>query len=152
MTQSKNDSTITITGLNPTDDVHLTIEDETVYDLDTYNSSQSGEISMAYDSYTTGKDDDIVVNITGSGTDTVTFDVGSLFSGDADLDLSNITFGNSEDFIDHLPSIDRVRKMCEIYPGLQKAYENFEVLYKMVNQDYEGKKKAGEIDDDELPF
>jgi len=153
MTQSKKDSTITITGLNPADDIHLTIEDETVYDLDTYKSSWNGEISMAYDSYTTGKDDDIVVNITGGGSDTVTFDVGSLMSDSSeDFDVSTITFGNCEDFVDRLPDINRVHKMCEIYPGLQKAYENFEVIYKMVKQDYEGRKKAGEIDDDEIPF
>ena len=46
---------------------------------------------------------------------------------------------------------DEVSKMCKEYPGLEKVWRNFKSVYDMVKQDYEGKKKAGEIDDD-FPF
>jgi len=46
---------------------------------------------------------------------------------------------------------NEVEKMCKHYPGLEKVWRNFKSVYDMVKQDYEGKKKAGEIDDD-IPF
>ena len=33
---------------------------------------------------------------------------------------------------------DRVVKMCEEYPALKKAWDNFYSIYKMVDQDYKG--------------
>lgn len=54
-------------------------------------------------------------------------------------------------FVNTMPTIDEVNKMCDVYPGLAKAFENFKTAYKLVEQDYKGKKKAGEIDDD-IPF
>lgn len=44
-----------------------------------------------------------------------------------------------------------VERMCKEYPSLEKVWRNFKSVYDMVKQDYEGKKKAGEIDDD-IPF
>lgn len=44
-----------------------------------------------------------------------------------------------------------VEKMCKEYPALEKVWRNFKAVYDMIKQDYEGKKKAGEIDDD-IPF
>ena len=49
-------------------------------------------------------------------------------------------------------SPSEVEKMCKEYPALEKVWRNFKAVYDMVKQDYEGKKKAGEIDDDDLPF
>jgi len=46
---------------------------------------------------------------------------------------------------------NQVDKMCELYPGLDKVWRNFKSVYDMCKQDYEGKKKAGEINDD-YPF
>ena len=54
-------------------------------------------------------------------------------------------------FVNTMPTIDEVNKMCDVYPGLAKAFENFKTAYKLVEQDYKGKQKAGEIDDD-IPF
>jgi len=48
-------------------------------------------------------------------------------------------------------SVDEVERMCKEYPALEKVWRNFKSVYDMVKQDYEGKKKAGEIDDD-IPF
>ena len=33
---------------------------------------------------------------------------------------------------------DRVKEMCEEYPALKKAWDNFYSIYKMVDQDYKG--------------
>ena len=46
---------------------------------------------------------------------------------------------------------NKVEKMCEEYPALEKVWRNFKSVYDMCKQDYEGKIKAGEIDDD-IPF
>ena len=51
----------------------------------------------------------------------------------------------------HSLSISEVEKMCNEYPALEKVWRNFKSVYDMVKQDYEGKKKSGEIDDD-IPF
>tara|TARA_B110001469_G_C9446142_1_gene225674 strand:- start:29 stop:418 length:390 start_codon:yes stop_codon:yes gene_type:complete len=40
-----------------------------------------------------------------------------------------------------LPDIYTVNNMCEEYPALAKAYENFQTVYKLVEQDYKGKKE-----------
>ena len=40
-----------------------------------------------------------------------------------------------------------VEKMCKEYPALEKVWRNFKSVYDMVKQDYEGKKKSGDIDD-----
>lgn len=40
-----------------------------------------------------------------------------------------------------LPSLYEVEEMCKEYPALEKAFENFKTIYKMVEQDYKGKKE-----------
>lgn len=40
---------------------------------------------------------------------------------------------------DTLPDVDTVKEMCVEYPALEKAYENFKTIYKMVEQDWRGK-------------
>ena len=40
-----------------------------------------------------------------------------------------------------LPDVDTVNDMCNKYPALAKAYENFQTVYKLVEQDYKGKKE-----------
>ena len=53
----------------------------------------------------------------------------------------------AKDFVTHIPSLEKIEKMCEQYPGLKKAYEHFVFAYKLTQQDYDGKVKAGELDD-----
>lgn len=48
---------------------------------------------------------------------------------------------NSVVFEDYLPDIKELERMCEEYPGLDKAYENFKTFYKLVEQDWRGKQK-----------
>ena len=40
-----------------------------------------------------------------------------------------------------LPDVYTVNDMCEEYPALAKAYENFQTIYNLVEQDYKGKKE-----------
>jgi|SRR5210317_664833 len=66
------------------------------------------------------------------------------------VDMRNYVY-NSIPFKDTLPSLDRVHNMCDEYPALAKAYENFKTIYNMCEQDYKGKLKERGIDDD-IPF
>ena len=76
---------------------------------------------------------------------TSTFDISSIISNDNitfDWDNINITptlWQNT------LPDIDTVNKMCEEYPALAKAYENFQTVYKLVEQDYKGKQEDKDL-------
>jgi hypothetical protein len=113
-----------------------------------------------FDISTITLDDTIdVSNIT--STDTITIDTmaGTGASGTFTVDTGfadniyseGITFdsGNwvsGQEFVDHLPSIDKVKSMCAEYPALEQAYEKFKHIYNLVKDDYNN----GE--DDELPF
>ena len=68
-------------------------------------------------------------------------------SGENPLKFDNdITFTTHEpvDFVDQLPTLNKINAMCAEYPGLNKAFDNFKVTYKMVHQDWMGKKKAND--------
>jgi len=132
MTQSKNDDsfTIDVSNLKLDDFVNNTGNDVTI-NLD--NTMGATTTYWAGDSVT-----DVVYNGSNAGTFTI--------SSDDTIDISSLSwdFGNKI-------NPDEVSKMCEHYPALEKVWRNFKAVYDMVKQDYEGKKKAGEIDD-ELPF
>ena len=66
---------------------------------------------------------------------------------------SEYTFNlpSSEVFVDSMPSASRIDEMCDLYPALAKAYEQFKLIYKMTEQDYKGKLKERGIGDD-VPF
>lgn len=46
-------------------------------------------------------------------------------------------FEFSKDWIDGFPNWSRVQDMCEKYPGLKIAFDNFKVFYEMVKDDYD---------------
>ena len=73
-----------------------------------------------------------------------TTDTGSEF-------VYNMPGYSEKEFIDIMPSISRIDEMCKQYPALEKAYEQFKLIYKMTEQDYKGKLKERGIDDD-IPF
>ena len=58
-----------------------------------------------------------------------------------DIDLSRITFDRVM-FEDDMPDPQEIKRMCEEYPALEKVYENFKTVYKMVEQDWRGKQDA----------
>lgn len=73
----------------------------------------------------------------GSGTSYTFSGAGS--GGFAGITAQDITFNwnLNEEFVNCLPDIERVKKMCEEYPGLKIAYEKFVTTYKLVKDDYD---------------
>lgn len=57
-------------------------------------------------------------------------------SGDYNISQMDFNFGNQE-WEDSFPSWHRVQDMCEKYPGLKIAFDNFKVFYEMVKDDYD---------------
>ena len=89
----------------------------------------------------------------GDSVSDITFDT-STTDGTFTVDINNITDSTIDiDWIYNNINIDpnEVERMCKEYPALEKVWRNFKSVYDMVKQDFEGKKKAGEIDDD-IPF
>ena len=132
MTQSKKtdfESTVNIEEL----DLSGIMEDDTL----TIN------LDDTYGTTTTYSLNDSIGDITFN---TSTYD--SSFTVDSNtIDTVNI------DWIYNNINIDpnQVENMCKEYPALEKVWRNFKSVYDMCKQDYEGKIKAGEIDDD-IPF
>ena len=54
------------------------------------------------------------------------------------IDLNNI-ISEPVEFEDQMPSVAKVEDMCREYPALEKAYETFKTVYKLVHQDWQGK-------------
>jgi len=63
------------------------------------------------------------------------------------LDDFSITLTEPVEFEDRMPDVAKVEDMCNDYPALAKAYENFKTMYAMVHQDWKGRQE-----DDPLPF
>jgi hypothetical protein len=61
----------------------------------------------------------------GTSTDTIT------------LTASSFTYNLPEEWVDTFPSWHRVQDMCDKYPGLKIAFDNFKVFYEMVKDDYD---------------
>ena len=57
------------------------------------------------------------------------------------VDWGNITIAPVE-FEDCMPDVAKVEDMCNNYPALEKAYENFKTIYAMVHQDWQGRQDA----------
>jgi|TARA_A100001388_G_scaffold271821_2_gene251180 hypothetical protein len=84
---------------------------------------------------------DITYTISTESSNNITF-------GDTTIDLTgykddtiNINTNPPVDFEDCLPSFEKIQDMCAEYPGLEKAFDNFKIAYKMVHQDWVGKRK-----------
>ena len=122
-------------------------KDDILYDINIDDNSITIDLNNTYGATTTYWD---TSNITTTNSifinsDATTVDIGGGYSLSGD-------FGTID--LDSWRAIrpDEVEKMCKEYPALEKVWRNFKAVYDMVKQDYEGKKQAGEIDDDELPF
>ena len=55
------------------------------------------------------------------------------------IDISTITLNDPVEFEDEMPSVAKIEDMCKDYPALEKAYENFKTVYKLVRQDWQGR-------------
>ena len=109
------------------------IDTDDTITIDLNNTYGTSTTYWAGDSIT-----DIVYN--GSNDGTFTIDTNTPDSIDIDWIYNNMNIDPYE-----------VERMCKEYPSLEKVWRNFKSVYDMVKQDWEGKKKAGEIDDD-IPF
>ena len=104
---------------------------------------------------------DITINLNDTYGTTTTYWAGDSITDITVSDINDGTFTISSDTVDTINidwlynnmtiDPDKVEKMCEEYPALEKVWRNFKAVYDMVKQDYEGKKKAGELDDG-IPF
>lgn len=122
------------------DETYTIDVDDITINLDSI-SSNTGTYSITTNTLDVS---DISFNDTSSSSITIGSTVGSTIS-DSKYDMVYTT--SFDKFIDP----DEVERMCKEYPALTKVWRNFKSVYDMVQQDYEGKKKAGEIDD-EIPF
>ena len=77
---------------------------------------------------------------------TSTIDIDSIISSNDNItfDWDNINITPTL-WQDTLPDVDTVNKMCKEYPALAKAYENFQTVYKLVEQDYKGKQEDNDL-------
>jgi hypothetical protein len=133
MTQSKKDDSFTIDVSDlKLDDILDTTGDITINLDNTYGTTTT---YWAGDSVT-----DVVY--TGSNDGSFTIDINDVTTDTIDIDwiYNNMNIDPGE-----------VEKMCKEYPSLEKVWRNFKSVYDMVKQDWEGKKKAGEVDND-YPF
>ena len=72
---------------------------------------------------------------------TSTIDIDSIISDDQiTFDWENIKITPTL-WTETLPDVDTLSAMCNEYPALAKAYENFKTVYKLVEQDYKGKQE-----------
>ena len=103
-------------------------------------------------------DDSITINLGDTyGTTTTCWtndsmiDTISVSDGTFTLDTNSVDWLNNITVTDTRISPEEIECMCKEYPALEKVWRNFKSVYDMVKQDYQGKIKAGEIDDD-IPF
>lgn len=106
------------------------------------------------------EDDTITINLDDTYGTTTTYwsnsdiTISSVSDSSYTIDTSTLTTDTIDiNWIYNNMNIDpnEVERMCQEYPSLEKVWRNFKSVYDMVKQDYEGKKKAGEIDND-IPF
>lgn len=93
-------------------------------------------ITMNDYSYTLSSDPTISIDLSNYTTDTI--DISSIATSDINWTNQYNTNFNRVVFEDCMPDVGRLQDMCEHYPALAKAFENFKTIYKMVDQDYKG--------------
>ena len=113
------------------------------FTFDVSELTMSGDYVVDSDTITINMNDYVADTIDISTITTSTIDP----AYDVNLDwATNITFDRVM-FEDDMPDPQTLKQMCEEYPALEKVYENFKTVYKLVEQDWKGKQ-----DDEELPF
>ena len=91
-------------------------------------------------SFITSSNLDSITTISGTSIDTINIsDYTTSTDDQISFDWDNINIVPTL-WTETLPDVDTVNAMCNEYPALAKAYENFKTVYKLVEQDYKGKK------------
>lgn len=98
-------------------------------------------------------EDDITINLDSISSNTGTYSISNTMNTDSTISDGNLTITLDDphwadnitweqvEFEDSMPSIAKVEDMCNNYPALEKAYENFKTIYSLVHQDWKGKQK-----------
>jgi hypothetical protein len=75
----------------------------------------------------------------GVGGSSGTISVGAITGGTFTISGASTAEYNwkNEEFVDTLPNFDRIKKMCEQYPGFKIAFEKFKTTYYLVKDDYD---------------
>tara|TARA_B100000780_G_scaffold263217_1_gene216960 strand:- start:623 stop:985 length:363 start_codon:yes stop_codon:yes gene_type:complete len=111
---------------------------------DTITIDLSGYITNTDSSFITSNELDSITTISGISPNTVNIPMPSDFTISSDdqisFDWENIKIVPTL-WTETLPDVYTVNDMCEQYPALAKAYENFQTVYRLVEQDYKGKKE-----------
>jgi len=78
---------------------------------------------------------------------TITINTDVLDTGDYGISDDTFTINTSfEEWVDTMPSIHKIKGMCEQYPAFQKEFEKFRQMYNLIKDDYEAN------NDDDYPF
>jgi hypothetical protein len=86
--------------------------------------------------------DDYIYN----GSNTITLDH-TVSTSDFGISDDAFTINTSfEEWVDTMPSMSKIKGMCEQYPAFQKEFEKFKQMYNLIKDDYEAN------NDDEFPF
>lgn len=117
---------------------NINLNSEETITISTNTMSSSSDYTFDLSEYTANTID--ISSITSSTIDTITLDDTHWADG--------ITWEQIE-FEDKMPSVAKVEDMCNNYPALEKAYENFKTIYAMVHQDWQGRQ---DDEDGQLPF
>lgn len=139
------DNTIVISSLG-SEDIVINLDGKVNAAQTMYSGTSDNTfvISDGVNSVTT-YNSDWIGNAGGISTITINSDY-NISLGNDTIDLSGIYNIEKKMFENAMPEIDELERMCEEYPGLAKAYETFKTVYKMVEQDWKGKKE------DDNPF
>ena len=115
-------------------DCSITSSDTYTIDLSSLTSSSVDTITLS-GSYTTGTGYS-GLTIGSGGSYTFSSGAGGL-TGITAQDISTFNWNLNEEFVNCLPDLNRIKQMCEEYPGLKIAYEKFVTTYKLVRDDYD---------------
>lgn len=85
------------------------------------------------DTSTMGTGNLTIGSLTTSTIPTYSTSTGTITLSDYTINLDDIDFTEFEGI---MPNIDKVKEMCNEYPALEKAYENFKLIYKLVHDDW----------------
>lgn len=115
-------------SITSSDTYTIDVSSLTSSSIDTITLSGSYTSGTGYSGFATGGAGN-VYTISGSGSGGLT--------GITAQDISTFNWNLNEEFVNCLPDLDRVKKMCDEYPGLKIAYEKFVTTYKLVRDDYD---------------
>jgi len=104
---------------------------------DTIAISNGTGSSYYYTGSGSGSGNTITINNSGAMSGTISIGTISTSTFTIGTGNSEYTWKTPEEFVDTLPSFDRIQKMCEQYPGLQIAFEKFKTTYYLVKDDYD---------------